>query len=127
MTMAYSNQIGNLYSYRQETKSVPTLVRNCTTAKLHPYNPSSIGKQRATFTLTIPPITMSSSGYEGFQSFRVYVVVPSSVTSGSGITFISTCDTTNPLLTCQYAGRSSTYYRMLFNFAGTGTATITYL
>ena len=88
------------------------MVRNCTTAKLQPYNPSSIGKQRATFTLTLPAITMSSSGNEGFQSFRVYIAIPSSVTSGSGISFISTCDTTNTLVTCRNIGRSSTAYNM---------------
>ena len=85
--MAYSNQIGNLYSYRQETNTIPTLERNCTTAKLQPYNPSSNGKQRATFTLTLPAITMSSSGHEGFSSFRVNIAIPSSVTGGSSITF----------------------------------------
>jgi len=63
MTIAYSSQYGALRAYRHETTAITTLLRNCTTAKLQKYNPSSNGKQRSTFTLTIPAITMSASGY----------------------------------------------------------------
>lgn len=49
------------------------MIRNCTTAKLQPYNPGNSGvnsgRQRSTFTLTIPAITMSSTGNDGYKDF----------------------------------------------------------
>ena len=89
MSMSYSNQDGYLRSYRHETSGITTLIRNCTTSKLQPYNPSSNGKQRSTFTLTVPAITMSANGYEGYSKFRVIITIPSSTVSGSSISMKS--------------------------------------
>jgi hypothetical protein len=91
LTIAYSNEAGYLRAYRHETSGISTLLRTCTTSKLQPYNPSSSGKQRSTFTLTVPAITMSSNGYGGYPSFRVYIAIPSSTVSGSSISMSNVC------------------------------------
>jgi len=58
---------------------------------LQPYNPSSSGKQRSTFTLTVPAITMSSNGYGGYPNFQVYIDIPISTVSGSSISMSNVC------------------------------------
>lgn len=91
MTIAYSSQFGALRAYRHETTAITTLLRNCTTAMLQKYNPTSPGKQRSTFTLTIPAITMSASGYEGYSSFRIIINIPSSTVSGATFSMQTGC------------------------------------
>jgi len=127
MTLAYSGQNGALRAYRHETTTIATLLRNCTTAKLQKYNPTSSGQQRSTFTLTLPAITMSSSGYSGYSSFRVYFSIPPTTVGSSGLTMLGNCDTTNTLLTCQVISASSSTFIAQFNYASTGSSTITYL
>lgn len=81
LTWAVSNADGKLLAYRHDTQALNTFSRTCTTAKLHPYNPSSSGKQRATFTVSTPQIRMSSSGYDGYRSFQVILTLPGTTTS----------------------------------------------
>ncbi len=127
LTLAYSNQNGALRAYRHETTAINTLVRSCTTAKLQKYNPSSSGKQRSTFTLTLPAITMSASGYNGYSSFRVSFSIPTSTLASSNFAFTGECDTTNTLLTCQSISSAANNFIAQFNYASTGSSTITYL
>ena len=127
LTIAYSNQVGYLRAYRHETNAISAPSHTCTTAKLQPYNPSSSGKQRATFTLTVPAITMSNDGYSGYSSFRVYIAIPSTTISGSGISMGSTCDVSNPLLSCSVASAGTNPYIVLLTYTGSSVDTITYL
>lgn len=127
MTVAYSSQDGSLRAYRHETTPINTLLRNCTTAKLQKYNPSSSGKQRSTFTLTVPAITMSASGYLGYSSFRIVIDIPSSTVSGATFTMLTGCETTNTLLSCTASNNGSTQITVTFNYISTATSTITYL
>lgn len=90
ITISYSDQYGFLRAVRREGNSISTLVRTCTTAKLQTYNPTSSGKQRATFTLTTPSILMSASGYTGYYSFRVNFAIPPTTVSGASLTMSST-------------------------------------
>ncbi len=69
---------------------------------------------------------MSSTGYSGYSSFRVYFTIPSTTANGV-LTMLSPCDTSNTLLTCQVISASSSTFQAQFNYASTGTATITYL
>ena len=66
-----------LVGYKHETGGISSFVRSCTTAKLIAYNPSSTGKQRATFTVSTPQIRMSSNGYDGYTEFKVIITLPS--------------------------------------------------
>lgn len=92
LTYSYSNNFGYLRAYRRETTTIATLVRSCTTAKLQTYNPTSSGKQRATFTLTTPAITLGAySGHVGYPTFQIYFAIPSSTVSSSGLTMLSLC------------------------------------
>ena len=77
LTYAYSQPTGVLMAYKHDTGNPSTLVRTCTTAKLEAYNPSSTGKQRATFTISTPQIRMSASGYDGYDRFRIQITLPS--------------------------------------------------
>lgn len=91
LAIGSSSEPGYFRGYRKETNSISSLIRNCTTAKLHPYNPTSLGKQRAIFTLTIPAITMSSNGYDGYSSFSVEITIPSSTITGASFSLSNVC------------------------------------
>lgn len=70
---------------------------------------------------------MSANGNSGYSSFRVYVDIPPTTVASSALTMGTTCDTSNTLLTCQVISSSSTTFIAQFNYASTGTSTITYL
>ena len=89
ITIAYSNEVGYLRGYRKESSPIATLVRSCTTAKLQTYNPSSSGKQRAPFTITLPAIAMSENGFDGYKTFQVEFAIPSTTAASSGLTMLS--------------------------------------
>lgn len=130
ITIAYSSQAGNLRAYAREVSAISSLVRSCTTAKLATYNPSSSGKQRATFTLTTPAITMGTyAGHVGYSSFQIYFNIPSSTVGGSGLTMLYICDTSlsTSIVTCTVNYASSSLVIVQINYAGTSTTTITYL
>ena len=126
LTIAFSDQYGYIRAYRHETNGISSLLRSCTTSKLQTYNPTSAGKQRSTFTLALPAIPMSATGYSGYSSFRVYFTIPSTTANGV-LSMLGNCDTSNTLLTCQVISASSSTFIAQFNYASTGTATITYL
>jgi hypothetical protein len=128
LTYSYSNQIGNLRAFRRETNGISSLVRSCTTAKLATYNPSSSGKQRATFTLTTPAITLGTyAGHVGYSSFRVYFAIPASTVGSSGLTMLSTCDTSLTTVSCTVSSASSSLVIVTIAYTGTSSTTITYM
>jgi hypothetical protein len=119
LTNAYSDQSGMLRAYRHDTGS-PAFLRSCATAKLEAYNPSSSGKQRATFTMSTPEIRMSASGYDGYPRFRVRITLPSI----SNIAMQSGCHISESYLSCTASG--STTSLVYINYEGEGVMTITY-
>lgn len=130
LSIAYSNQNGLMRAYRIQTNAISTLIHTCTTAKLHTYNPgsgSSSGKQRATFTITTPAITMSATGYEGYSEFRLKFDIPSSTVGSSGLTMLYECDVSLTDVTCHVTSASSSTVYVEIRYAGTTTTTVTYL
>lgn len=121
LTYAYSQPTGQLIAYKHDTGSVSSFMRTCTTAKLESYNPSSSGKQRATFTVSTPQIRMSASGYDGYTQFKVIINLPSL----SNINMQSGCLISEADLSCTASGNSasSTVY---VNYDGDDVLTVTY-
>lgn len=67
---------GQLAHYKYDGGTVAYTLA-CVTSKLHAYNPSSNGKQRATFAVSTPQIRMSTpSKYDGYNQFRVVITLP---------------------------------------------------
>jgi hypothetical protein len=128
LTYGYSNQAGYLRAYRRETNGISTLIRNCTTAKLQTYNPSSSGKQRSTFTLTIPAITMgTNAGHAGYSFFRILFAIPGSTVGSSGLAMQTTCDTSLTTVSCTVTSATSANVYITITYTGTSTTTITYM
>lgn len=130
LTYSYSNAVGYLRAYRRETTGISTLVRSCTTAKLQTYNPTSSGKQRATFTLTTPAITLGAyAGHVGYPTFRITFSIPSSTVSSSGLTMLSLCDASLTTVSCTVTSASSATVVVTIAYIGpaASTVTITYL
>lgn len=106
------------------------MTRTCTTAKLQPYNPSSSGKQRATFTLTMPAITLGSyAGHIGYSTFQISFAIPSTTVSGAGLTMLYNCDTSLSTVSCSVPSASSSNVVVTITYIGpaSSTVTITYL
>lgn len=128
LTYGYSSQVGYLRAYRREASGISTLVRSCTTAKLATYNPSSSGKQRATFTLTTPAITLGTyNGHIGYMSFRINFAIPASTVGSSGLVMLTACDVSLSSLSCTVTSASPSLVQVTIAYTGTTTTTITYL
>lgn len=121
ITKAVSNADGKLLAYRHEEQVLNTFSRTCTTAKLHPYNPSSSGKQRATFTISTPQIRMSQSGYDGYNSFKVILTLPGTTTS---LTMQTECYISDPDLSCTASGSPTS--TITVTYIGNDVMTVTY-
>lgn len=122
LTYGISDPAGQLVHFKHETSAISGFVRTCTTAKLQSYNPSSSGKQRATFTVSTPQIRMAAaSKYDGHSLFNVYIVLPSM----SNINMLTGCSISDPMLSCTATGGSSST-TVTVSYIGTGVMTVTY-
>ena len=122
LSYAISEPNGKILAYKHDTNSISSYIRSCTTAKLHPYNPSSSGKQRATFTVSTPQIRMSESSYDGYKLFKVVIALPGTATS---ITMQNECYLSDPDLSCTASGNTNSV-TVTITFTGTGVMTVTY-
>lgn len=86
------------------------------------YNPSSSGKQMATFTVSTPQIRMSASAnYDGHSMFLVVIALPTL----SNLNMQSGCLISDPNLSCTATGGSSST-SITVSYIGTGVMTVTY-
>lgn len=83
------------------------MVRSCTTTKLNTYNPIVSGttaKQKSTFTLTFPALTLSpATKYDGHSNLRVHLDIPQGtvvVSSVLRLTIITPCSVNIPNVAC---------------------------
>lgn len=127
LTYGVSDPSGQLIHYLHEQTSMPTFVRTCSTSKLHPYNPSnpSDGKQRATFTFSIPQIRLSpASKLDGYSNFQVILTLPASTTNTE---MLSVCEAITSGLSCTATWSAMTVtLTIVVSYTGSSTISLTY-